>query len=142
MLDAAFIFGVLCAAAGALSGRRASWVLLLSAVFGLSANELGLPFDFRLWFAFDAAVIFAILWPTRARPAPWRQDWPILILFLPLWLSYLVPSQAGYAASVLISALQMALTLPARHFARRWKHTAIHHHTWSDFDLRVSHGEA
>lgn len=138
MLDAAFIFGVLCAAAGALDGNRTAWVLLVTAVAGLALNETRVAFDLRLWLAIDAAAILAIVWP----PRDWRRDWPVLALFVPLWLTYFVPSQAGYVASVLIAVLQMVLTLPAKRLARRWKHTAVNHHTWSDFDLRVSHGEA
>jgi hypothetical protein len=138
MLDAAFIFGVLCAAAGALAGNRTAWVLLLTAVAGLALNETAVPFDLKLWLALDGAAILAIIWPPRAL----RRDWSVLVLFVPLWLTYFVPSQAGYAASVLVAALQMALTLPAKRLARRWRHTAVNHHTWSDFDFRVSHGEA
>lgn len=142
MLDALLALGAICAMFGARYGRRASYVLLISAAIGLALRKLEVPFDIWLWGAVDVAAIAAICWPTKARRKPWRQDWAVLVFFAPLFATYFVPSQAGSNVSVILVALQMVLTLPGDRLAQRWKGTVIHHHSWSDFDLRASHGEA
>ena len=107
MLDAAFLFGVFCAFVGACYGRRASFALLLSAALGLAFNEFGVPFVLPLWMLIDLGVVLVI-----ATGRPCLADTAILALFVPLWLLYFVDGQTGYAGSVLIASVQMALTFP------------------------------
>jgi hypothetical protein len=107
MLDAAFLFGVLCAVAGACMGRRASFALLSSAALGLAFNEFGVPFILPLWMMIDLGVVLVI-----ATGRPCLVDTLILALFVPLWLLYFVEGQTGYVGSILVSSAQMALTFP------------------------------
>jgi hypothetical protein len=134
--------GALCAMLGAMHKRRASYVLLVSAAIGLFLRWTGMDFSLWLWAGVDFAAIAAICWPTAARPKPWRRDWIVLAYYVPLFATYFVPSQAGSDMSAVLVALQMMMTLPVKQLAERWRHTAVNHHTWSDFDLRVSHEEA
>ncbi len=133
MLDAAFLFGVLCASLAASYGDRAAWALLMSAAIGVSFSAFGMPFVLEAWIMLDLAVVLVIIWAGIR----WR-DMAILALFLPLWGTYLFDTYEAYSASVIITAAQMALSLPA---SRLWMRLRAFRHrsTGEEFDMRVAH---
>lgn len=148
MIDALFVFAVLCACLGAF--RRSGWgigtnwtalALLASTALTSALFWFEVQFSLWLWLAIDFAVIAVVM-----AGAIWRRRLPVtdilvLALFAPSWYFYVTPDPLGPDVSTLAVAAQLLLTFPARRFGQsrlvaRWKANFRYRDEWTDFERR------
>jgi hypothetical protein len=108
MIEAAFWLAVACAVAGTFAGNRTAWALLASVGMCLGLEHFAVPFNFFLWLLIDLAVILIII-----RPEMTVADVVVLALFIPAWVSYLLPPEPRFGVSMAVVIAQLALVFPA-----------------------------
>lgn len=155
MIEALFVFAVLCACMGAFMRSEDGCVAFNATALALLASTAltsaviwwRVPFSLGRWLAIDIAVIAVVV-----VNAIWRRRLPVtdilvLTLFAPSWYFYVTPGPLGPGVSTLAVSAQLLLTFPARiagqvlhRIFARWKANFQHREEWTDLEHRGANG--
>jgi hypothetical protein len=90
-------------------GTRAAYPLLLDAAIAEYVRPMGLLHDWRVCVAIDLAALALLLALCRR---PLKLEWIIGLLFVPAFVSYVLPDPWRYWGSSCVVITQLLLTIP------------------------------